>query len=338
MAARRWLVVGAVVLAVAAIAGWLWHRHESARTTNELVLYGNVDIRQVSLAFNGSDRIADLLVREGDRVRPGQVLGRLDTRALELRAQQARAQIGVQEQMLLRLQHGSRPQEIAEARSKVEAARADADLAVRSLGRLQSTSQSTGGRAVARLDIDNALARVQSTRAQLEAARKAADLVVAGPRREDVAQARAQLAAARAELALMEYQLSEGELKSPVQAVVRSRLMEPGDMASPQRPVYTLAITRPKWIRAYVAEPDLGRVKPGEVAGVRTDSAPGEELRGTVGYISSVAEFTPKTVQTEDLRTSLVYEVRINVDDPQDQLRLGMPVTVRLLPGAAEAR
>jgi HlyD family secretion protein len=112
--------------------------------------------------------------------------------------------------------------------------------------------------------------------------------------------------------------------------VVRARLLEPGDMASPQRPVFTLAITQPKWVRAYVAEPSLGRIKPGMKASVSTDSAPGRAIPARVGYISSVAEFTPKTVQTEELRTSLVYEVRFLVDDPDDQLRLGMPATVHL--------
>ena len=125
--------------------------------------------------------------------------------------------------------------------------------------------------------------------------------------------------------------------RAPVDAVVRSRLVEPGDMASPQRPVYTLALLHPKWIRAYVSEANLGRIKPGQVARVTTDSAPAHPIDGRVGYIASVAEFTPKNVETEDLRTSLVYEVRINVDDPDDRLRLGMPATVEL-PGTVAAR
>ena len=105
-------------------------------------------------------------------------------------------------------------------------------------------------------------------------------------------------------------------------------------MASPLRPVLSLAETDRKWIRAYVAEPHLGLLKPGMRARVSTDSFPGRTLDGSVGYISPVAEFTPKTVQSEDLRTSLVYEVRVNVEDPQDVLRLGMPATVELLPDA----
>jgi HlyD family secretion protein len=166
--------------------------------------------------------------------------------------------------------------------------------------------------------------------AQLESRRKARDLVVAGPRQEDIDQAKAQLAVAEAELVLLQHQLSETVLKSPIDAVVRSRLLEPGDMASPQRPVFSLAITKPKWVRAYVTEVNLGCIQPGMTANIFTDSHPGEAFNGKIGYISSVAEFTPKTVQTEDLRTSLVYEIRILVDDPQDRLRLGMPATVRL--------
>ena len=111
---------------------------------------------------------------------------------------------------------------------------------------------------------------------------------------------------------------------------MRTRILEPGDMASPQKPVFTLAITDPKWVRAYVSEPDLGKVHPGMAASVAVDSFPNRRFDGWVGFISSVAEFTPKSVQTEELRTSLVYEVRVFVKDPSDELRLGMPATVYL--------
>jgi HlyD family secretion protein len=173
------------------------------------------------------------------------------------------------------------------------------------------------------------------TLAQLESARKGEQLAVLGPRKEDIAQARAQLDVARASLALLEQQLVDAQLKSPINAVVRARLLEPGDMASPQRPVFTLAITDPKWVRAYVNETDLPRIRPGMAAQVQIDGMAGP-LEGRVGYIASVAEFTPKAVQTEELRSSLVYEIRVLTDDPGDHLRLGMPATVRITPQEAK--
>lgn len=113
--------------------------------------------------------------------------------------------------------------------------------------------------------------------------------------------------------------------------MVRSRLREPGDMVTPASPVYALALTLPKWVRVYVREADLGRIRPGMAASaVVSDSQPDKPLAGKIGYISSIAEFTPKAVQTEELRTSLVYEVHVMIEDPTDLLRLGQPVTVRL--------
>lgn len=326
------VVVAAVVAAGLGLAWYLAHR---PLAPPPLVLYGNVDLRQVSLAFNASERIVSLAVREGDRVRAGQLLGELDGRALTLETEQARAQLAARQQAVQRLRAGARPQELARARAAVRSARAEAGNAAQLLRRLQGANADAGGHAVSAQEVDAAAARLEVARAGLDSAVQAQALVEAGPRREDVAEAEAQAAAAAAQLALLRHRLTQTRLTAPVDAVVRSRLLEPGDMAGPQKPVFALAIADPKWVRAYVAEADLGRVRPGMAASVSTDSEPGAALPGRVGYISSVAEFTPKAVQTEELRTSLVYEVRIEVEDGRDRLRLGMPATVRFAAAGA---
>ncbi|MBB3105225.1 HlyD family efflux transporter periplasmic adaptor subunit [Azomonas macrocytogenes] len=325
---KRTIIAGLATLAL--IGTGIWWFTRPAPDSNLLTLYGNVDIRQVSLAFEGSDRVIELRVEEGDKVKAGQVLALLDTRTLRLEAAQAEAKIAAQEQILLRLRNGSRPEEIAQARARTAAANADAAIAAQDLQRLQELSRRSDGQAIKRQDLDHAVSNLQVARAQAEDQRKALRLAELGPRAEDIAQAEAELQSTQAELALLQLRLSQAELKAPADAVVRSRLLEPGDMASPQKPVFALALIEPKWVRVYVTEPQLGQVRPGMRAQVSTDSHPAQSIEGSVGYISSVAEFTPKAVQTEELRTSLVYEIRVRVRDPEDRLRLGMPATVRL--------
>lgn len=326
----------AVVIILTLTLGLAWRFNTAAVVDHGLVLYGNVDIRQVSLAFDGTGRITKLNVQEGDHVQIGEVIGELDTRTLALELAQAEAQMAVKGQALQRLRNGTRPEEIAQARANLSAAQAEAGNATRQLSRLNAVNSSTQGKTVSQLDIGNAETLQRMAQAKLENIRKALDLALAGPRREEIGEAQAHLDAARAQVDLFKHRIDEAKLRSPINAVVRSRLLEPGDMASPRTPVFTLAITDPKWVRAYVPEVELGTIKPGMAAQVSTDSRPAEAIPGRVGYISSVAEFTPKTVQTEEIRTSLVYEVRIFVDDPADRLRLGMPATVRFAADTSE--
>ncbi len=327
---KKSLVAAAVVVLLIALAGvWWWHGHH-AEDKDHLVLDGNVDIRQISLAFDGNGRVLQLRAEEGDQVKAGQVLGLLDTRTLALQAAQAQAQIDVQQQNLLRLQHGSRPQELAQARSRLAAAQASAAKAAQDLARLQDIAARTQGHGVSPQDLDSARSNAQVTRAQADEQQQSLRLTELGPREEEIAGAEAQLKASQAQLAILRHQIDLGELVAPADAVVRSRLLEPGDMATPQRPVFTLALTQPKWVRVYVSETQLALVKPGMTATVTTDTHPDQPVQGKVGYIASVAEFTPKNVQTEELRTSLVYEVRVLVQDTENKLSLGQPATVRL--------
>ncbi|HUI61866.1 MAG TPA: efflux RND transporter periplasmic adaptor subunit [Steroidobacteraceae bacterium] len=319
----------ALVLLLAAAALWWFATRQ--RATAELVLYGNVDLRQVDLPFNSSERVIAVLAQEGDRVRKGQLLAQLDTTRLQPQVAKAEADVAAQQQVVNRLHAGSRPQEIAQARANVESARADALNARSQYERLQLLAQSSAGRAVSKQDLDAARATLDMAEAKQLASQKGLDLMVVGPRQEDIAQGEAQLRSDEAQLALLRRQFADANLTAPLDAVVRSRIVEPGEIASPQKPAFTLAILDPKWVRAYIGEKDLGRVREGTRATISVDAFPDRRFPGWVGFISPVAEFTPKEVQTEELRTSLVYEIRVFVQDPGNDLRLGMPATVRLL-------
>ena len=334
---RRLLALS--ILTACVLAAGLWWLLRPRPPADRLILYGNVDLRQVELAFNGADRIGAVLAREGDRVAPGQVLARLDTERLRPQVDQAEAETAAQAAVAAKLHAGSRPQEVAQARATLTQAREEAANARRQYERMSSLWQASGGQAaVSRQNVDDARTALRGAEARAEVQRRVYELAVLGPRREDVAQAEAVLKADQARLALLRRQLADAELIAPVAATVRARLMEPGEMASPQRPVFTLAETDPKWVRVYVSEADLPRLKPGATARVTVDGFPGRAFPGRVGFISSVAEFTPKTVQTAELRTSLVYEVRVFVTDPGDDLRLGMPATVELQVAPPEPR
>lgn len=324
----RWILV---LLALLAIAAVLWWRFGRPQSPSRLLLYGNVDLRQIDLPFNDSERVAQVLVQEGDQVRAGQLLARLDSSRLEPQVAKAQAQVAAQRQALLRLQHGNRPQEIAEARANVAAASADAVNAQSQYQRVQSLAEKSSGRAVSRQDLDAAKEAAEAAQARLIENQKALALEQIGPRREDIAQAEAQLRADQADLALAQQNLANAELRAPLDTVVRARLTEPGDMSSPQQSAFTLAIIDPKWVRAYVDEPDLGRIREGLCARVTVDSFPTRGFDGWIGFISPLAEFTPKNVETTQLRSSLVYEVHVFVHDPRDELRLGMPATVQVL-------
>jgi len=325
------LIVGLLIL-VSIAAGFGLGRigRVSDKRQNRLALYGNIDLRQVDLAFNNNERIAEVLVQEGAKVTRGQVLARLDTSRLKPQTETAEAVVEAQQAVVEKLHHGSRPQEIAQAEATVMSAKADELNAQQQWTRLTALTTLTTGRAISEQDLQSAKAAMDSAQAHLAVAQKSLELSRMGPRKEDVAQGEAQLRVNQSQLQVLRRQLADAELVAPSDALVRSRLLEPGEMASAQRPVLNLALIDPKWVRAYVGETDLGKIHTGMRASISTDSFPGRALTGWVGFIASVAEFTPKSVQTEELRSSLVYEVRVFVQDPQDDMRLGMPATVLL--------
>jgi HlyD family secretion protein len=317
-----------VVLAVAIAGGIWWHfGSRGAEESTRLLLYGNIDIREVDLVFNNSEHIDRLMVQEGDRVHEGQLLAALHRERMQAEVAAAEARVAAQKAVLARLETGSRPEEVRQAQANVTAARAklvDAQITferTRKLYREQAASKQA---------LDDAEASLNTARADLKVVEEALALAVEGPRVEDIEEARAMLRADEAQLALAREVLKDTELYAPTDGIIRNRILELGDMATPQTPVFTLALTNPVWVRAYAPETALGKLAPGMSADVSTDSYPDKTYRGWIGFISPTAEFTPKNVETPELRTRLVYQVRIYVCNPQDELRLGMPATVSI--------
>lgn len=322
--------IGAI-LAVAIVMGavWLVWRHMENSRHKGLVLYGNVDIRQVDLGFRVSGRIAELLVDEGDKVETGQPMAKLDTDILSQQKDQAAADLAVQQANLARLESGYRTEEVAQARAAVASARAVAENAAINLRRVSGLRASN---AISQKELDNARAADREATANLRSAKENLDMLSSGYREEDVLAQKAAVDASMAQLRKAEIQLADSVLKAPQKGIVLTRARETGAIVQEGQTIYTLTLTNPLWLRAYVSEPNLGRIKPGMAVGVAVDAAPGKIFPGEVGFISPTAEFTPKTVETTEVRTNLVYRLRIQADDPENVMRQGMPVTIYVDP------
>jgi HlyD family secretion protein len=324
---RRVTVAAAAALVIAALAWYLWRQHSADDPNAALSLSGNVDVHQVELAFRVSGRIADLKVQEGARVSTGETLGTLDRVPFETDVAAAQADVNQARAQLEKTERGYRVEEIAQARASV--AQREADLAnARVTLRRQQDLVAAG--LVTHQQIDDAESRVQQSEAQLAAAREQLTLELRGSRPEDIEAQKAGLAAAGARLAKAQTALGDTALLAPSAGIVSVRAREPGAIVQAGQTVYTVALTDPVWIRAYVPQPRLGRIKPGMAVHVGIDSMPGKEYEGTVGFISPEAEFTPKSVQTDQVRDDLVYRFRVILTDPDNVFRQGMPVTVRV--------
>ena len=317
------LALGAVVLLGAVGGAWRYAHPPAAVTT--VTVFGSIDIRQSQLAFNASDRIGRVLVQEGDQVKRGQLLAELDTTRLQANADKAAADVEAARNTLARLRNGSRPEEIAQARATLAAAEATEANARITFTRYAALAAKS---AESRQNRDNAEQALKVAAANRTYAEQALALAVAGPRWEDIKVAEAQFSAAEAALSLARQQLADARLYAPTDGTIEDRILEPGDMASPERPTLTLDLANPVYARAYLPEPQLGRVRPGMRAEIVSDAFPGERFPAWIGFIATTAEFTPKTVETTEVRTELVYRMHVYACNPEGRLRLGAPVTV----------
>jgi HlyD family secretion protein len=322
------LVLILAVIGVVAVSWWFNHGSKDAEP---LQLYGNVDIREVEVAFRQAGRLTQMALEEGDSVHAGDVVAGLDDQPYRDALRVAEAEVRKAQAEMEKRHQGNRTQEIAKSAQAVRQAEAAFRFAEIEYKR-QNASLPSG--AASQMAVDAARSQRDQTLATLEGAKQELSLTKEGYRKEDIASAEAQLAAAQAALAQAKTALGDTRLIAPADGIILSRIREPGSMVNASTPVYTLSLRNPVYVRAYASEPNLGQVAPGTPVSVHTDSSE-KVYRGQIGFVSPRAEFTPKSVETAELRTDLVYRLRIVVADADDGLRQGMPVTVQVDTGAA---
>jgi len=294
-------------------------------------LSGTMDAREVALAFQVGGRLQTLHVDEGDKVQAGQTVAELDPADYQLAQQRVEAEAESARMALAALEAGTRPQELLVAESTVAQAQSELQYADSEVKRVTALLPQ---KLASQEQLDQAQLHYNVAWSTLEQAKHKLELLREGPRQEDIKRARAELDARKAALESAKRQLGYATLQSPVDGVISLRQVEAGQVVASGQPVLQLTELSKPWVRAYLRESDLARVKVGQAAEVRVDGLPNKVFRGHLSYISPEAEFTPKTVETRELRVDLVYLVKVEVDNPEGLLKVGMPADVTLNPGS----
>ena len=303
---------------------WPW---QAASDPERIELSGTVEAREVDLAFQVSGRIAGLAVDEGDAVQAEQTVATLDARDYELALRAATAQMDAAQAALAALRAGTRIQELRVAEAQLAKAQADLDYARVEFKRI---AELVARKLAPQEQLDQLQQRQNVALAGVEQARQMLALLREGPRQEEIDRAAAELRARQAAVETARQQLAYVQLHSPVTGVVSVRLVETGEVVAAGKPVLRVAELSQPWVRAYLNEADLPRVRLGQPAEVRVDGLPGKVWPGRLAFIAPDAEFTPKTVETRALRVDLVYRVKIEVENPSGALKLGQPADVLL--------
>jgi len=318
------------ILIIAGLAGFAfyWFTREEEKANPYLKVSGNIEATEVDVGFKVSGRIVSLFVQEGDWVERGKILAKLDDEDFRQRLALAKATLKSAQARLDKLLAGSRPEEIREAEAILQQAQFDLEYKRAHYGRMKTLFERG---VVPKETHDNAEAGFKVAKAALQRARESYQLVKEGPRKEDIEDGRAQVEQAKASLRLIETQLSYTRLYSPLSGVVQVKSGEIGEVVNPGTSILTLADIENVWLKAYIPEPDLGRVKWGQEVSVTTDLDPQKVYKGKISFISSQSEFTPKQIQTEKERVTLVYRIKIDIPNPDKELKPGMPADGRIL-------
>jgi HlyD family secretion protein len=318
---KQLLTIVAVVLAIAAgIAAWISTRGNEG--DGVLRVSGNIEVTDVDVSFRIAGRVAQRAVDEGMSVSAGQLVARLDSADLEREVSLREAEHQAVAAALKELSAGSRPQEIARARAAVAAAQAEADRLSKDFDRATALLARD---VISRQEFERTKAAYHVAEERRNEAKESLLLVEEGPRREQIEQARARVRQAKEALELARTRLSYATITSPLAGVVLSKNVEPGDYVAAGTPVVTVGDLVDVWLRAYIEETELGRIKTGQPVDVTTDTYPGKKYAGRISFIASQAEFTPKSVQTRKERVKLVYRIKVAISNPSMELKPGMP-------------
>jgi len=387
---KKILIPVAVILVAAAAAVYAFHG-AGRDTSNRILVSGNIELTEVNIGFKTAGRLIERTVDEGDLVKKGQLIARLDRDQLAAQRdsgaaalssaqaqlaqaetslewqratlaadiEQRRADLASSEARLAEMRNGSRPQEVQEAKAAVDGAQSELERARKDWDRAQTLFKDDD---ISASQYDQYRNRWESAEAALKQARERAALVLAGPRVEQVdgaaaqvehargalkmaeanvlelkrreqelATRRAEIERSRANLAQVDAQLADTVAASPVDGVVLVKSADVGEVLAAGATVVTVGDIEHPWLRAYINETDLGKVKLGAKARITTDSYPGKLYDGRVTFISSEAEFTPKQIQTKEERVKLVYRIKIEVDNPRHELKSNMPADAEIV-------
>jgi HlyD family secretion protein len=389
---KKRILIVVLILAAGGAAVWAF-RGMGKKPDNRLLISGNIELTEITIAFKTAGRLIERTVDEGDAVKKGQVIARLDRDQLMAQRQRETAGLASSESQLAQartavefertalaadietrqadltsmvarfaeLRNGARPQEKLDAKAAVDAAASEVERARKDWDRAQTLYKNDD---ISTAQYDQFRNRVENAQAVLKQMQEREALVLAGPRVEqvnaqqgqvarargavktaeanalelkrreqEIATRRAEIDRSKASLALIETQLADTVVTSPVDGVVLVKSGEPGEVLAPGTAVVTVGDIDHPWLRGYVNETDLGKVKIGSHARVTTDSYPGKVYNGRVTFIASEAEFTPKQIQTQQERVKLVYRVKIEVENPGRELKSNMPVDAEILLG-----
>ncbi|MBU4382938.1 MAG: efflux RND transporter periplasmic adaptor subunit [Proteobacteria bacterium] len=325
---RKKLVVTILVLIFASGAGYWYWQTRPEPDSEAILVSGNIEVTEVQVSFRIPGRTAVRFVSEGEKIMKGQPVARLDDEEYSREVALSAAELAAAKALLAELLAGSRPQEIETAKAIASRAKAEAKRWKAEYKRQENLFRKN---VIPARDFEIAQTAHQTAREKLREAREHLNLVKEGPRKEAIAHAQAQAERAKEALALAKTRLGFTILKSPLNGVVLSEHIESGEYVYPGTPVVTVGRLDKVWLRAYINETDLGRIKINQEVQVTIDTYPDKVYEGKISFISQEAEFTPKNVQTQAERVKLVYRIKVDISNPRQELKPGMPADGKII-------